>query len=423
MTNQTLLLQLQQTRLDLAKKNFTSARHTAGPPIPRQKPGAYSALAICQKQPNQRKEEKSDSKSFTPIGEEKNLNAKNSDAQSAPIKMAAFKQRQQTRQSSKHDYKWEIPFGHLLNENDKTNAKLPDRGSAEKLFQLKIMENAKLLTLKQTKEIINELYEGKSKFDFKKNKHVQLETMEMYLYRHLNQKFGLKSLVMEMGVSVWKSVKTHSVEDAEVLLFKKIAGNMLEEGFSEMVSELRQMIEEILENHYKKKFAKKGRQHVVNAVRKVTSGNILFAVAREVLENLIPEGDISIFMEQLRNTSFNNTGTFASMWIPGIKGLIKRRSADKPKECIKFYDFYQAVLRYYILQQERTLSKIREAFAHFDADHSGTINLPTLIQVLSQVEPSWSDEQAESAAMDIDTANCGTVTWSQVATYYLENST
>eukprot|EP00495_Collosphaeridae_sp_1-RS-2012_P002058 TRINITY_DN1831_c0_g1_i1.p1 TRINITY_DN1831_c0_g1~~TRINITY_DN1831_c0_g1_i1.p1 ORF type:complete len:130 (-),score=6.81 TRINITY_DN1831_c0_g1_i1:227-616(-) len=129
-------------------------------------------------------------------------------------------------------------------------------------------------------------------------------------------------------------------------------------------------------------------------------------------------------MEQLRNTSFIKAESYAKSWIPGVNGLVKRRGAsEKSKEYIKFYDFYQAVLRYYILQQERTLSKIRTAFQKFDADHSGTVNIPTLVQVLSEVEPSWTDEQGESAAMDIDTAKCGTVTWSQVATYYLENST
>lgn len=53
------------------------------------------------------------------------------------------------------------------------------------------------LTLKQLKDIIEEIYNSKTKFDQKcYENHLPRETMEQHLYTYLNQKYGLKSLII-----------------------------------------------------------------------------------------------------------------------------------------------------------------------------------------------------------------------------------
>lgn len=49
------------------------------------------------------------------------------------------------------------------------------------------------MTLKQLKEIIEEIYESKLKFDQKNyDGKIARETMHQYLFTYLNQKYGLK---------------------------------------------------------------------------------------------------------------------------------------------------------------------------------------------------------------------------------------
>lgn len=57
-------------------------------------------------------------------------------------------------------------------------------------------KSGKSLTLKQLKDVIEEIYEAKTKFD-KKNydSRVPMETMHQYLFTHLNQKYGLKVII------------------------------------------------------------------------------------------------------------------------------------------------------------------------------------------------------------------------------------
>ena len=61
-----------------------------------------------------------------------------------------------------------------------------------------VMPSLRELTLKQTKDFIEELYQAKSKFDQKCNENRQpLETMQQYMVNYLITKYGLKSLANE----------------------------------------------------------------------------------------------------------------------------------------------------------------------------------------------------------------------------------
>jgi hypothetical protein len=53
--------------------------------------------------------------------------------------------------------------------------------------------HVRILTLKQMKEIINDIYLQKIKYDEKCNEsRLPRETMEQYMYTYLNQRYGLK---------------------------------------------------------------------------------------------------------------------------------------------------------------------------------------------------------------------------------------
>ena len=55
--------------------------------------------------------------------------------------------------------------------------------------------------------------------------------MEQYMYTYLNQKYGLKSLIIEWAASIIKAVKSYGTDDVDVLLFNKILKNECDEEF------------------------------------------------------------------------------------------------------------------------------------------------------------------------------------------------
>ena len=64
------------------------------------------------------------------------------------------------------------------------------------------------LSLKQLKDIITDIYNQKVKHDQKCNEEKKSrETMEQYMYTYLNQRYGLKNLIIEWAASIINGIK------------------------------------------------------------------------------------------------------------------------------------------------------------------------------------------------------------------------
>jgi hypothetical protein len=87
------------------------------------------------------------------------------------------------------------------------------------------------LSLRQLKDIIGEIYVQKVKYDEKcLDSRVPRETMEQFMFTFLNQKYGLKSLIIEWASSIVNGIKKYS-KDHEINLFGKILRNEFDEEF------------------------------------------------------------------------------------------------------------------------------------------------------------------------------------------------
>jgi hypothetical protein len=70
------------------------------------------------------------------------------------------------------------------------------------------------------------------KYDSKCNEsQLPLETMEQFLYTYLNQKYGLKTLIVEQASNLITGIKCYLHDDHEVTLFAKILKNECDEEF------------------------------------------------------------------------------------------------------------------------------------------------------------------------------------------------
>lgn len=87
---------------------------------------------------------------------------------------------------------------------------------------------SRVLTVKMMKDIINEIYASKAEFDKKclENK-LPRETMEQHMYTFLNQKYGLKTLIIEWATSIVNGIKMYSIEDSDICLFGKVNINKI----------------------------------------------------------------------------------------------------------------------------------------------------------------------------------------------------
>lgn len=134
-------------------------------------------------------------------------------------------------QKSQKNYAAQQPSSSARSIRKQAEISQPEQPKAPAAFQ-PLRTQTRVLTLKQLKDTITDMYAQKIKFDKKcEDSRTAKETMEQYMYTYLNQKYGLKSLIVEWAASIINGVKTYLREDHEVTLFAKILKNECDEEF------------------------------------------------------------------------------------------------------------------------------------------------------------------------------------------------
>lgn len=107
------------------------------------------------------------------------------------------------------------------------------------------------------------MYAQKIKFDKKcEDSHAPKETMEQFMYTYLNQKYGLKPLIVEWAASIINGVKTYLREDHEITLFAKILKNECDEEFRLIQNHVKDTLLQLVKVIYKDKYPQKSETDV-----------------------------------------------------------------------------------------------------------------------------------------------------------------
>jgi hypothetical protein len=96
--------------------------------------------------------------------------------------------------------------------------------------------------------------------------------MEQHLYTFLNQKFGVKNIIVETTSSIINSTKKYLSEDNDVLIFSKILKNEIDEEFRFVQKQLKDTVGELLKINLKTKFSNKNDPEIIQMFKqKLTS--------------------------------------------------------------------------------------------------------------------------------------------------------
>jgi hypothetical protein len=168
-------------------------------------------------------------------------------------------------------------FGGSFTNNNFNNT------NGESLNKTKIGNNviigptgSRVLTIKMMRDIINEIYASKVDFDKKclENK-MPRETMEQHMYTYLNQKYGLKNLIIEWATSIINGIKMYSSEDSDICLFGKILRNELEEDSRLVLQRLKTTISDLLSYFLKSKKPLKSNGEIKEILNQKINGILI----------------------------------------------------------------------------------------------------------------------------------------------------
>ena len=160
----------------------------------------------------------------------------------------------------------------------------------------------KLLTIKMTKDIMNEIYNSKTIYDQKcyENK-IPRETLEQHMYTYLNQKYGLKNLTIEWASSIINAIKIYSNEDCDINLFGKILRNEQEEDSRLVIENLKTNIIELLEYYLRSKNPFKSKMDIKKMLDKKKEGFLNEEEWKGIINYIYSQEDAQIIENKIIN--------------------------------------------------------------------------------------------------------------------------
>ena len=306
-----------------------------------------------------------------------------------------------------------------INENQQFN-------NSNNNLNLTINPNRKPLSIKVAKDIINELYLSKANYDkiCLENK-LPNETLEHYMYIFLNNKYGLKNLVIEWASAIINAIKLYSNADCEINLFGKILRNEQEEDSRHILYKLKKNIDELLVYNYKKKHPLKSKEEIDKVMEQKKSGLLVEEEWKEIIYYLynpedseIIENKILDFIQELRNKLFfliengedvnsdrfmtyqnshnserinltKKLSVLTDVFLTEKKKVTREDLSNinriKFETSIPYKDFIEIVCENQIQNRQKYLKNFVNLFRNFDKDGDGVLNEEQFIGLIKAI--------------------------------------
>ena len=312
----------------------------------------------------------------------------------------------------------------ILNQNNNYNStKYIDNKNQS--FKVK----HKILTIKNTKDLINEIYNSKALFDKKCLENGKpRETLEQHMYTFLNQKYGLKNLIIEWVSSIINAIKLYSSEDAEIYLFGKILRNELDEDTHLIFIKLQENISQLLEFYLKSKNPFKSQVEIQKMVNEKKNGilteeewkgiiyyiyneeegnnlekKIIKYIQKNKIKNneSIPMNTISEMMQTCNSGNniyllsgssarfIDNNSSNSYIDTHGPRKMTRREMFDLYQFTEDIHIFYKHFINivgeYQIKLREKYLKNFLKLFRKFDKDLDGILNEGEFIALIKDI--------------------------------------
>ena len=242
----------------------------------------------------------------------------------------------------------------------------------------------RVFTIKMMKEIINDIYNSKAEFDKKSDENkLPRETMEQHMYTYLNQKYGLKSIIIEWASNIINGIKIFSSEDSEICLFGKILRNEIEEDARLIFSDVQKSILEYLKYYIKRKNHYISAKEISKILKEKKRGSLTEEEWKEVINYLYNQEHAKILEERISEIIQKK---FFKSKLDTDRKLTREEiiqlSKTKEEYNIPFKDLVKILHEFQIKQREKQLKNFVQLFKSVDKDNNGIINEEEFVNLL-----------------------------------------
>lgn len=161
--------------------------------------------------------------------------------------------------------------------------------------------NRRVVTLRQAKDLIEEIANSKQKHDVRcQDSPIPRETMEQHMYTFLNTKYGLKSLIIEWATAIVNGIKQFNAADNNVAVFGKILRNECDEEFRFVQAQVKTTISELLKMLVKSKYPYKNKQEVNDLLQAKLEGYLSEDEVHEIVKYMYSKEDAAVILESVK---------------------------------------------------------------------------------------------------------------------------
>lgn len=174
------------------------------------------------------------------------------------------------------------------------------------------------------------------KFDKKcEDNKMARETMEQYMYTYLNQRYGLKNLIIEWAAAIINGIKTYLREDHDVALFGKILKNECDEEFRFIQMHVKDTLLSLLKVLLKDKNSFKSESEITKMLDLVQNGTMEEWMWRKIIEKMYDPKDYEVLeskflqiMEEKKALNRNRMGNTAPINPSGTNSNMTKYLAE-----------------------------------------------------------------------------------------------
>jgi len=234
----------------------------------------------------------------------------------------------------------------------------------------------------ECKEVIDKLYMDKASRSSKQSSlAASSETMEMFVYRSMEKRYGLRSLAVEHVACLLRSVGQFSSKDNGVAVFQMIFCNEVDEGFRFVAAELEQSLREALLRQISASFPTKDK-NFCNAVfeKKMGSAGTVTDIEWNEIINFLYNGADSAALNLILKRLAKSSST-------EVASVANKGSSSRPTT-LSTGVFIKTVLDFQLRAHASFLSGLRQAFISNDVNSDGVVSRNELLECFLQLRRS-----------------------------------
>jgi hypothetical protein len=129
--------------------------------------------------------------------------------------------------------------------------------------------------------------------------------MEQFMYTYLNQRYGLKPLIIDWASAIISAIQRYSRECADICLFGKVLRNEVDEDFRYVQSALRDTAHQLLRQMIRERHLLKGENELKNMVDEVVTDKVTIETMQwmKIIERMYDVQDIRILEEKIKENA------------------------------------------------------------------------------------------------------------------------